>query len=377
MEGGGKFSLMPGQWTDDTSMALCMAESLIECQGFNLKDQASRYWKWYQEGHLSSTGECFDIGMTTRKALHAFDKLGHTNPYCGATSESAAGNGSLMRLCPVALAYHNHPVWAMELSGESSRVTHGTQSALDACMYFGGLLVGCIKGCSKDELLSPCYAPAELYWDHNRLAPDVKEVACGSFKHRSPPDIKASGHVVRSLEAALWAFYHTSDFKEGCLCVVNLGDDSDTVGAIYGQLAGAYYGAHSIPEEWKADCSFWSLIELFAEELFHLSGYINLPDPSVENNPLTCCDKLSNRYYECKIKGYTLLEEGNKEIIRRVRPCPKQYKSLEAFDEAVQSLKDAYHSLPTTAQDENILNSFEKIWMNGRKSLIQKFSRTT
>lgn len=179
MRGGGKFSLLPGevhtfcdlhhvacklnivpfhplQWTDDTSMALCLAESLIECQGFNPVDQAKRYWSWYQvhahthslhthrkvcrcsclslafqEGHLSSNGTCFDIGKTVRKALHKFEHSGEA--YSGSTAENAAGNGSLMRLCPVPLLYHRHPLVAMELSKDSSRVTHGPKAALDAC----------------------------------------------------------------------------------------------------------------------------------------------------------------------------------------------------------------------------------------------------
>ena len=114
-------------------MALCLCESLIECQGFNPVDQCKRYWRWYQEGHLSSNGECFDIGKTIRKALHTFDRSAQTIPYPGSTADSAAGNGSLMRLCPVPLLYHRHPLVAMELSKDSSRVTHGAKAALDAC----------------------------------------------------------------------------------------------------------------------------------------------------------------------------------------------------------------------------------------------------
>jgi ADP-ribosyl-[dinitrogen reductase] hydrolase len=101
MLGGGPFNLKPGQWTDDTSLALCLAESLIECRGFNPKDQMERYVRWWKEGHLSSTGTCFDIGNTTRAALSAFLKTG--NPMSGPTDAYSAGNGSLMRLAPARL----------------------------------------------------------------------------------------------------------------------------------------------------------------------------------------------------------------------------------------------------------------------------------
>ena len=96
MVGGGPFGLRPGQWTDDTSMALCLAESLIECGGFDARDQMERYVRWWREGHLSSTGKCFDIGNTTRAALSRFEKTG--DPFAGSTEPNVAGNGSLMRL---------------------------------------------------------------------------------------------------------------------------------------------------------------------------------------------------------------------------------------------------------------------------------------
>src|SRR5688500_928565 len=103
MVGGGPFVLEPGQWTDDTSMALCLAESLLECNGFDPVDQLRRYVRWYREGHHSSTGRCFDIGSTVRAALQRFEETGE--PWCGSTDPQTAGNGSLMRLAPVVLFY--------------------------------------------------------------------------------------------------------------------------------------------------------------------------------------------------------------------------------------------------------------------------------
>ena len=269
MVGGGLFHLKPGQWTDDTSMALCLAESLIECKGFDPVDQLKRYVRWYREGHLSSTGKCFDIGGTVRSALAKFEKT--HEPYCGATDPNSAGNGSIMRLAPVPLFYAKKPLEALEKSGESSRTTHGALAAIDACRYLGALIVGAINGASKEELLSDHFCPASGSWNKKPLTEEIDEIASGSFKRKNPPQIKGTGYVVKSLDAALWAFYNSKSFKEGCLMAVNLGDDADTTGAVYGQLAGAFYGEQGIPESWRSKLAHRSLIESFADQLFDLS----------------------------------------------------------------------------------------------------------
>jgi ADP-ribosylglycohydrolase len=269
MIGGGPFNLKPGEWTDDTSMALCLAESLIEKMGFDPVDQLERYVRWYRDGYLSSNGRFFDIGNTVRAALTRFEET--RAPYCGSTDSRSAGNGSIMRLAPVPLYYARNPREAIERSGESSRTTHGTSACVDACRYFGGLIVGAVNGASKEELLSERYSPFLEYWTDHPLAPEIDEVAAGSFKRKEPPDIKGSGYVVKSLEAALWAFYKTDSFRDGCLMAVNLGDDADTTGAVYGQIAGAYYGEDGIPVEWRSRLAMREIIEAFAEKLFELS----------------------------------------------------------------------------------------------------------
>ncbi len=269
MVGGGPFSLEPGQWTDDTSMTLCLAESLIECQGFDPADQMVRFVRWWREGYLSSTGKCFDIGGATREALARFERT--SEPFCGSTDPDRAGNGSLMRLAPVPMTFARRPAEAIERCADSSRTTHAAATAVDACRYFGGLLVGALGGIGKDELLGDRYAPIPGYWENHRLVPEVDEVACGSYKVRQPPVTRGSGYVVRSLEAALWAFYHGTSFRQGCLLAVNLGDDADTTGAVYGQLAGAFYGAPGIPTEWRARLALRETIETFAGQLLVLS----------------------------------------------------------------------------------------------------------
>ena len=265
MVGGGPFNLKPGQWTDDTSMALCLAESLIKSRGFDARDQMNRYVRWLRHGYLSSTGECFDIGNTVSHALNTYLKTG--NPLAGSTDPNAAGNGSLMRLAPAPLFFARDPEKAVRMSAESSRTTHGAITCIDACRYFGGLITGAVNGASKDELLKDHYSPAAGLWDREPLCQEIDEIARGSFKDKNPPEIRGSGYVVKSLEAALWAFYHGSNFREGCLLAVNLGDDADTTGAIYGQIAGAYYGIEGIPREWKEKLSLRERIVELAEGL--------------------------------------------------------------------------------------------------------------
>lgn len=263
--GGGPFRLQAGQWTDDTSMALCLAESLIECGKHDPDDQMRRYLRWMNEGHLSSTGVCFDIGITTRDALLDFAK--HGNPYAGPTDPYTAGNGSLMRLAPIPIRFRKDPDAAIEYAGDSSRTTHGAQSAIDACRYFSGLIVGAIQGRSKQELLAPAFHPTKGNWDVSNLHDEIAEVASGSFLDREPPAILGSGFVVRSLEAALWAFSRTDDFRSGALLAVNLGNDADTTGAIYGQIAGSHYGLSGIPVTWLEKIAKRDLIDGFARGL--------------------------------------------------------------------------------------------------------------
>jgi ADP-ribosylglycohydrolase len=269
MVGGGSHDVMLGQWTDDTSMALCLAESLIEQQGFNPVHQLQKYVRWWREGYLSSIDECFDIGNTTLDALMRFEKT--QEPYCGSTDPRNAGNGSIMRLAPVPLFYAKRPLEAIGKSAESSRTTHGAATAVDACRYLGALIAGAANGVTREELLCERYSPIPGYWEENPLVEEIDEIARGSFKHRQPPEIQGSGYVVKSLEAALWAFYHSHSFREGCLLAVNLGLDADTTGAVYGQLAGAFYGERDIPESWRSQLIRSHLIESMADNLFALA----------------------------------------------------------------------------------------------------------
>ncbi|HSB57949.1 MAG TPA: ADP-ribosylglycohydrolase family protein [Nitrosopumilaceae archaeon] len=266
--GGGPFNLKPGEWTDDTSMALCLADSLIKKKSFDPADQLRRYLMWRNKGYLSSNGRCFDVGMTTQRALSEFEKTGKR--YCGPKAPEFSGNGSIMRLAPVPLFFANHPAKAIEMSGKSSRTTHGSVYSIDACRYLGALIVGALMGDSKEKILSSYYSPVADYWKNHPLTAPIEEIASGSFKRRNPPDICGSGFVVKSLEAALWAFHNSDSFMDGCLKAVNLGDDADTTGAVYGQLAGAYYGLDLIPKSWREKIALRSQIESMAKTIFEM-----------------------------------------------------------------------------------------------------------
>lgn len=206
------------------------------------------------------------MGRTVRNALTKFEQTGA--PFCGDTNPETAGNGSLMRLAPVPLYFARDARLAIELAGESSRTTHGARAAVDACRYFGALIVGALNGASKKELLSSFYSPMSGLWQESDLCGEIKEIARGSYKKKKPPFIKGTGYVVKSLEAALWAFDTSDDFKTGCLRAVNLGNDADTTAAIYGQLAGCFYGVQGIPADWLDKVAKRDLIESFAGKLY-------------------------------------------------------------------------------------------------------------
>jgi len=178
-----------------------------------------------------------------------------------------------MRLAPVPMFFARDPAAAVHHAAESSRTTHATREAVDACRYLGALLAGALDGRRKDELLEDHFQPVTGLWRQQQLAPAIAEVAAGSFKRREPPEIRGTGYVVKSLEAALWAFHRSDSFDAGVLLAVNLGDDADTTGAVYGQLAGAFYGESGIPVRWRQKLAHHDLIASFAENLHRLARH--------------------------------------------------------------------------------------------------------
>ena len=260
---GGPHGLDRGEWTDDTSMALALADSIAQ-KGWDLNDQVKRYVAWWRQGEYSVNGACFDIGSTTRSALVRF--LDHGDAHrSGLLSEDSSGNGSIMRLAPVPIRYLGYFPDRIEdladLAEESSMTTHASEQCLSACRYMALALCGLMHGLDREEILSPDWGPLTALRAAEPFHPAVDEVVLGSFRHRQPPQIRGSGYVVQSLEAAIWAFHNAADFREAILRAVNLGNDSDTTGAVCGQFAGAYWGESGIPEEWRDGLARTDMIE--------------------------------------------------------------------------------------------------------------------
>ncbi|EZG43727.1 ADP-ribosylglycohydrolase [Gregarina niphandrodes] len=308
MNGRGRNQTRRGEWTDDTSMALCLAHSLLKTHGLDPRDVLEHFLDWFQLGHFTTAGRAWGVGRTVRAALQRFAVT--LNPYdCGPDAPSAAGNGSIMRLAPVSLFFaqprgwlyrdrdttdslttdslttdslttdslttDSHSALVAELdrvvvaAAASSKTTHRAREAVDGARYLAALLWGCLRGCPKEQLLS--IFPSEFFWSRpgNNLAPRILAVARGSFRDKAVHELQTSGYVVHTLEAALWAFAHSDSFAEGALLAVNLGGDSDTIGAVYGQIAGAHYGEPSIPYEWVHALQFHTEFYLYAQDLLH------------------------------------------------------------------------------------------------------------
>jgi len=262
--GGGPFRLPAGAWTDDTSMALCLAESILDTGGQDHADQMRRYLRWWRHGYLSSTGRCFDIGGATQLQLARFERTGE--PVDPHVDEEAAANGSLMRLAAVPIRWHADPAEAAEQAAASSRPTHPAPRPVDACRVLGALTAALIGGVDSAEVLSAGY------WAPEDLHPAVAAVAQGSWRGKEPPAIRGRGYCVDALEAALWAVTGAADYRSAVLRAANLGDDADTTAAIAGQLAGARWGANGIPAEWRAKVVLGERIAELATGLFRAGG---------------------------------------------------------------------------------------------------------
>jgi ADP-ribosylglycohydrolase len=262
MVGGGPFNLAPGQWTDDTSMALCLATSLVELRRFDLRDQIERYCRWAEEGYLSGTGHCFDIGRTVSAALRRYRETG--DPMAGSTDPRSSGNGCIMRLAPVPMFFYPDERAAIEHSAASSRSTHGTVECVEASGLLGGILVRALAGASKEDVL--------LGGKGQVLRSEkIEAVARGNYVVKHESEIHGEGHVVACLEAALWSFARTDSFEAAVLRAANLGDDADTTAAVCGQVAGAYYGESAIPSRWLERLVWAHQIRGLADDLQSMS----------------------------------------------------------------------------------------------------------
>ena len=255
--GGGPFELAPGEWTDDTSMALCLADSLLERGTLDVQDLMERFCRWHEEGHNSVTGVCFDIGTTTAGALHSFRATGE--PLSGSTDPQSAGNGSLMRLSPVAIRWWQDPAKATEAARVQSRTTHGAVQAVEACALYAELLVEALAGSPKETVLRT------RDWSGDAR---IAEVAAGSWRSKERAAISSSGYVLHTLEAALWCVGRAESIEDALILAANLARDADTVAAVTGQLAGALSGMSGAPTAWLDKLAWRERIEALAAGLF-------------------------------------------------------------------------------------------------------------
>ena len=255
--GGGPFGLAPGEWTDDTSMALCLADSLLAAAGLDPGDLIERFRRWYEHGYNSVTGGCFDIGVTTAGALQSF--LATADPLSGSTDPRSAGNGSLMRLSPVAIRWWHNPAEAVAAARLQSRTTHAAAQAVEACALYAELLVEAIGGAPKETVLRSRDWPGDA---------EIAEVAAGSWRAKERDAISSSGYVLHTLEAALWCVSRSGSIEEALILAANLAGDADTVAAVTGQLAGALWGISGAPAAWLAKLAWRDRIESLAAELF-------------------------------------------------------------------------------------------------------------
>ncbi len=242
--GGGPFDLPRGAWSDDTAMALCLAESLADREGFDAADQLVRYGRWQRDGHLSATGQCLGVTAATARALAAAPW--RPPPLARTQLLAQRDPEPLSRVAPVVL--HAYPAvdQSVALAAEAARATCHAPHVLDACRLLASMLHAALAGESRARILAP---PATVFGEHAPQA-EVAAIAAQAYGagYVPPP---ADGGALAALDLARWCLASTASFREGALRAVNLGGDSDVIAAVYGQLAGAHYGVTAIPAAWR------------------------------------------------------------------------------------------------------------------------------
>lgn len=257
---GGEFNLPKGYWTDDTSLALCILESINKTKKFDFKSQMNNFRRWWHDGFMSSTGFCFDIGNTTKKALARFEIT--DDVFAGLESDPAT-NGAIMRLAPVSFYFHRSLKDAIKYSMLHTATTHAAIEACEASAVLTYVLHMALAGKSKNEILK--FTHFEF-----KLSSRISEIKNGSFKNKTENEISGKGLAFDTLEAALYAFYHSDNFLGGLIIAVNLGDDTDTVGAVYGQIAGCFYGLRAIPTHLVSELHEMNKIMIMTKEYLEI-----------------------------------------------------------------------------------------------------------
>ena len=264
--------LPAGAWSDKTAMALCLAESLVSRGGSDPADQVERYRDWQRSGHWSSTGSCVGISAATSRALATAQWTG--NPYAGSHDPAHADAEPLARIGPAVFWYFTDPLLAVEAAVNSVRITHQAPLVLDAARLFAVLLAGALAGASKSELLSPDFSPLPARWNAAALRPPIRELASGAWRGRKPRKIHRSRFAAATaLEAAITAFDGGEDLAQCVQAAAAQPGDAQAAAAMVGQLAGAHYGASSLPAAWRAGLARCAEIEALADRLFEAAGH--------------------------------------------------------------------------------------------------------
>jgi ADP-ribosyl-[dinitrogen reductase] hydrolase len=243
--GGGPFDLPRGAWTDDTAMALLLAESLIEREGFDAHDQVHRYARWQREGYGSATGQCVGISASVARALATAQYK--RQPFAGSHDPEQLDKDPLSRVAPVVMYFFADAPTAVGRAAEAARITAQAPMVLDCVRLLAAVLYQALSGRDKAAVLRP---PREL-WISPSTRAEVLALYEGSYARKEPPEISGGGHILQALEAALWAFNRSANFREGALACANLGRDSDVVTAVYGAIAGAHHGVSAVPGIWR------------------------------------------------------------------------------------------------------------------------------
>jgi ADP-ribosyl-[dinitrogen reductase] hydrolase len=254
MTGNGAFNLPPGSWSDDSSLMLCTTDSLLA--GFDTADMAGRFVRWLEEGYWTPYGYAYDIGGTTLKAVTDLAH-GAAPELAGGAEEGDNGNGSLMRILPIALRYYNCPtVELLDYAHRASCLTHRHPRAQMACGIYCLIAAELLKGRGLEAAMAGTVQTANQHYNAPPFLaewPHFERVFSGGLHEFPEEAIASGGYVIETLEAALWTLLTTTSYREAILKAVNLGWDTDTTAIVTGGLAGIIYGMESIPEEWLAE----------------------------------------------------------------------------------------------------------------------------
>lgn len=323
MESGGPHNVDVGNWTDDTSMALCMAWSIIERHGeIDLKDHLEKYLLWNGNKYFTANRKLDDVGITFRNSLNEYRS---TNKVERDFKRTTGGNGCIMKLAPIPVLLHKFPDLAITYSAYSCINTHHSTIAMDCCRYFAGLIVGAIQGASKEELTTPMFVPQGLprdYWEikplcttvtemisyfHTKKLKPHDEVLATDDQERACTDIFNSGYSVKSLEAALWHLKNSESFEEGVLRISNHGYDSDTVAAIFGQVAGPLY-SDSFRLDWMSKLTYSPLLQFVSTTLCCMAENVEL----VEDVHF---EREESKSTDCKVKRIVYLPKFKMKLL--------------------------------------------------------------